>query len=108
MGATRPFTGKICSFIFGLLFGLITSLSSAVDTRYGLLTGFNIRACACVATLSFGGLMVSFIVKRNGQLREVLFGCARDSHGICGTRGDAMRSTSDECFDRDSPDVHGT
>jgi len=62
-GATRPFTGKICSFIFGLLFGLITSFSSAVDTRYGLLTGFNIWACACVATLSFGGLMVSFILK---------------------------------------------
>ncbi len=50
-------------YFFGSLFGLTTALSTATGAGYSLLSGINIWACACIGTLSFGGLIVSFILK---------------------------------------------
>ena len=50
-------------YFFGILFGLFSLLREGDKTSLGVYHGFNIAACAAVASLTICGLLVSFILK---------------------------------------------
>lgn len=50
-------------YAFGFVFGLATSLLSSGEHKAGLFVGFNPWAYACIASLSLGGILVSFVLK---------------------------------------------